>query len=49
MSKPRNRKLIETRPGLWLKRIKFWRAHNHLWENHRLKRKQAQNPEWGTW
>lgn len=40
---------LKHREGLWLRRIKFLRAHRHLWENHRIKRKQGENPEWGSW
>jgi hypothetical protein len=47
--KQTNAEKLEHRAGLWLRRIKFWREHRHLFENHRVKRKQVQNPEWGSW
>lgn len=40
---------LKHREGMWLRRIKFWKARAHLFQNHRIKRKQIENPEWGSW
>lgn len=40
---------LKHREGLWLRRIKFWRARHHLYQHLKIKRKQVESPEWGSW